>query len=568
MVAAAAAVVLVAVACTGGGQPAFTETPPVRSSSSPSARPIGGPASLVLAAERWPHCLNPIKTCAGDWAWYTVLEHVLPRAMQLDPGGNYVPSVLLAEAPSLENGGLRRGPPFTVTFRIREEAVWDDGSPITSEDFAFTWRAILNTTNSAHELAYRAIRSIDTTDPKTVVIKFRDATARWPELFGGSRGFILKRAAFPKADPAKPNLRLAMWGRVPFSGGPWVLESWSRKRAVLIRNERYLGRRATLDRVDFIPRQDQVREAKSLLAGEVAAMYPQPSDVSFLDRCCPGTQAIGRDGSSFEALWFNTRTRPLNDGRVREALGYAVDRQAIVDNLVKLNNPKAEVLSCGFGALPDGPWCSSRPFERFSFDTARARQILEGAGYDCSGSPCVKNGQPLRIEYFTNPINPLQVAIEDLVIKQAAKAGFEIRVVQIEGGGVLFGNGCPLGFQVTQCAMPAPPDGSATHFLGCAAIPTERNREGENRAGWCNRDADRLMRESDRELDPARRAQLLSRVHEIEAEVFMGLPLFVMPAVSAWRTDRIAGPIGRYSSTPYGMFFNMNEWFVPAPASP
>jgi hypothetical protein len=57
---------------------------------------------------------------------------------------------------------------------------------------------------------------------------------------------------------------------------------------------------------------------------------------------------------------------------------------------------------------------------------------------------------------------------------------------------------------------------------------------------------------------------LLSRVHEIQSEAFMGLPLFVIPAVTIWRSDKIAGPIGRYSSTPYGMFFNMNEWHLPS----
>jgi hypothetical protein len=73
------------------------------------------------------------------------------------------------------------------------------------------------------------------------------------------------------------------------------------------------------------------------------------------------------------------------------------------------------------------------------------------------------------------------------------------------------------------------------------------------------------MHESDRELDPHRRLTLLERVHELEAQDFVSLPLYVLPLISAWRTDKIAGPIGRYGSTPYGIFFNMNQWYVPAP---
>jgi hypothetical protein len=69
------------------------------------------------------------------------------------------------------------------------------------------------------------------------------------------------------------------------------------------------------------------------------------------------------------------------------------------------------------------------------------------------------------------------------------------------------------------------------------------------------------MNQSDQALDPQQRLTLLNEIHRIEADDFVGLPLFVMPVVSAWRTDKIAGPIGQYSSTPYGMFFNMNEWY-------
>ena len=74
------------------------------------------------------------------------------------------------------------------------------------------------------------------------------------------------------------------------------------------------------------------------------------------------------------------------------------------------------------------------------------------------------------------------------------------------------------------------------------------------------------MQLSDRELDPQRRLALMERIFELQAQNFVSLPLYVLPVISAWRTDKIAGPIGRYSSTPYGMFFNMNEWFVPGPA--
>ncbi|TMK84127.1 MAG: hypothetical protein E6G44_10660, partial [Actinobacteria bacterium] len=130
---------------------------------------------------------------------------------------------------------------------------------------------------------------------------------------------------------------------IPFSGGPWVLKSWSKDQAVLVRNAKYFGQKALLDQVTMVPRTDQPTEIQSLLTGEVDAIYPQPSGVSLIDQVkgTAGVQVKGTDGAYFEALWFNVESPPLNDPKVREALMYAVDRQAVVNAIIKLNNPNA-----------------------------------------------------------------------------------------------------------------------------------------------------------------------------------------------------------------------------------
>jgi peptide/nickel transport system substrate-binding protein len=558
--AVAVALFLLVAACTGGATP----EPPLPTSPTTPAPRHGG--SAVFAAEGWAECLNPILWCGRyRWAWYTVFEHVLPRAMQLDPKGSLVASPLLVRAPTLQNGGLRKGPPFTITYEISDRAVWSDGSRITANDFAFTWKAVRDPTRSGWADRYSTITSIDTSDPGRPVLTLREPIVDWPELFGGTTGFILKRSAFPDADPDRPDLRNQMARSIPFSGGPWLLKSWSKDRAVLSRNALYFGAPALLDQVTFVRKAEQVDEFKAYLDREVAALYPQPSDVSMLDSCCEYQEAVGGPSTRFVGLWFDARIPPLNDRRVREALMYAVDRQLILDQLVKLNDPNAEVLNCGFMALPNlGPWCATRPFQGFTYDPARARALLEEAGYDCSGRPCTKGGKPLRLQYMTRRTDAQLALTQDLVKRRAAEAGFELRVQEVIG---LFVGPCPVLLgrtHIVQCAREAPLYGSVTDLLSCGVIPTRENFVGENLTGWCNPEADRLMRESDQEIDPAKRLQLLSRVHELQAEDLMGLPLFAAPAASVWRSDQIAGPIGRWNGSPYGMFFNMNEWHLPS----
>jgi peptide/nickel transport system substrate-binding protein len=554
-------VAIVATACggdeTGGGTTPTTSAPTVTK---------GG--SIVIGAEQWPECVNPITSCSSaTWYWYSVAEHVLPRAMVLDLQGNFIASPLLVEAPTLDNGGVVQSP-FTVTFKINPKAVWEDGSPITSADFDFTWRAIMNTTGAYTTVGYDQIESVDTTDPATAVIKFKNVFVDWPDLFGGVYQGIFKKAAFPSADAEKPNLKDEMQDAVPFSGGPWILKSWSKDQAVFTRNDKYYGKVANLDQVTIVPRTDQATEIQSLLTGEVAAIYPQPSDVSLLDQVAsnPQVKAVGSDGAYFEALWFQHESAPFTDAKVREALMYAIDRQSVIDAIIKLNNPNAEVLNCGFVSFPNiGNWCQNKPFEQFTYDPEKAKSILEGAGYDCSATPCTKDGNKLVIEYSTVATNTRRTTTQELLKDKAAAAGIEFKAKNYEAG-VLFGDIGPHGkYTMADYATGGSVDPSITSSFACENIPTAANEfAGGNWNHWCNQQATDLMHQSDQELDPAKRLDLLNQVYAAEATDFLSLPLYVLPNVGAWRTDKVAGPLSDYIPSNLGMFFNMNEWYVPS----
>ncbi len=80
---------------------------------------------------------------------------------------------------------------------------------------------------------------------------------------------------------------------------------------------------------------------------------------------------------------------------------------------------------------------------------------------------------------------------------------------------------------------------------------------------WCDRLATGLVHRIDQTLDPDRRQALLDRLFAMEAADGVSLPLFVSPLTTAWRTDLIAGPIGAYASSPEGVYFNMDHWYVP-----
>jgi ABC-type transport system substrate-binding protein len=104
--------------------------------------------NIVIAAEQWPDCLNPITQCANSsWLQWILPIHVLPRLAELDENNNFVASPLVTEMPSLSNGGLKENP-FTVTWHLNPAAKWDDGTPITSKDISFTEQAYMKSKGS------------------------------------------------------------------------------------------------------------------------------------------------------------------------------------------------------------------------------------------------------------------------------------------------------------------------------------------------------------------------------------------------------------------------------------
>lgn len=196
----------------------------------PEDVPEGG--DLVLGAEQEPDCADWISSCAGaSWGYWTMNVNTMPRAFDpvLEEDGTYVyePSILLDGEPELETD-----PQQVVTYTISEDAVWNDGEPITSSDFKYTWDQIKNGEDIYDRTGYANIESVDDSDPKVAVVTYETPYAGWKGLFGGGYG-VLPSHILEGEDRAA-----LMANGYDFSGGPWISRSgpraprssWSRTR--------------------------------------------------------------------------------------------------------------------------------------------------------------------------------------------------------------------------------------------------------------------------------------------------------------------------------------------------
>ena len=399
---------MVAAACSSSPSTGGGATPTA------SGKPVAG-GKIVLGAEQYPECINPVTQCASaSWLFWDTTIYLFPRPVIWGVDGKVAASPLISELPSLDNGGLTQSP-FTVRYKINTAAKWSDGTPITCADFDFTRNAILNTKGTYTTVGYAAtpggsgISSIDCTDPHTAVLKFSGPFADWPDVFGGGAFGLLEKAAFPNVNAAKPDVSKEMQSSISFSGGPWKLQSWSTQQTVLVPNTNYwvknsLGRPTYFDQVTIVPRTDATTEVNDLLSGAIDAIFPQP-DVSQakLFASNSAVKFVGTPGQYFESLWFNVSKAPFNDPVVRNGLFWAVDRQKVVSTLINpVDKTQTGPLGCGIFALAGTFWCDTQPFAQFHYDTNMVTQVMTAGGYakDSKGF-WAKGGQEVKFVYET-----------------------------------------------------------------------------------------------------------------------------------------------------------------------
>ena len=554
--------VLIAAACSSDKKSA-TGT---GSGSSSAGQKKGG--TIILGAEQWPECLNPINACTNSsWMHWAIDVHVLPKLMTFDEKGNFVPSPVLDGQPVLDGkgSGKNESSPFSVTYKIKQAAVWDDGSPITADDLEFTWHAKLDTVGVISKVGYKDITSIEKSDNgKTAKVVYNDTFADWPDNFGGNSDFVLKKAAFASTDTSKD-----LVDGIPFSAGPFKLASFNKEQAEFVPNPKWWddATKPLADKIIIKVLPDTDTELNAIKAGEVFAVYPQPSP-GIKDKLNDPTLKLDFGASvSFEALWFNeaslkNKDSVLKDKTVREALLYATDRQAILDQVIHNISPDVELLNC-LGWVPTvGKWCNQDDFADVKFDPDKVKSLLEGDGWS-KGSDGIyaKNGKKLSFTFQTVAGNKRREQIQDLIIPKWKDLGIEA-VKDNSDFDTLFQTRVPqMDTELALYIQSASPDPSVTSVYACENIPTAENGfAGQDQIGWCNQQATDLMHSSDKLADETKRLDQIHQIGKLFRQDAASLPLYQFPTLVAWHTDKLDGPVGLFASSPLGGFQNMYAW--------
>ena len=443
-----------------------------------------------------------------------------------------------------------------VTIDLADEAVWEDGTPITVADFQCTIDANLNTPGSISTVGYDQIISVEAgTSDKQVVIDYATVYAPYKTLFGA----LIKAAAVEDCNDISTDFADIN----TTSARPYIMDSWSPSQLVFVPNENYWGDAPVTDRVVMVPLADADTQNAALLAGEVDFIYPQfyaGITEALADANVANQVEFGGD---YEGLYMQSdpaRGGPFADPVFRQAFAQSVDRTALFEQIyVPLADGKGSLLECG--PIVPGPFCPEGAFAD-QYDPEAAVALLEGAGWAKDGSGFwAKDGVAPEIRWVINTGNTRRENTQAYLIPLLQAAGFNVVPDNCDAA-CYFQQKLPaLDYDLAMYISTAPPDpGYLTASFTCGQIPSDENQQqGQNSTGWCNEEASAMIEEADVTVDEETRATLIKDALTLMAGDYVMLPLFQFPKAGFWRTDKLAGPVPDQLNN-YTAFINFDQW--------
>lgn len=341
----------------------------------------------------------------------TESEKLLNEGLTLLVGG--VREARLAEAvPTTENGLWKVLPDgkMEMTWKIREGALWHDGTPFTAEDVVFSSKVAtdrdLAVARSPH---YAFVDSVEAPDLRTVLVRWKSPYIDADMLFGGGNSLPLPRHLLQ--EPYQSNhenfTQIPFWTREFIGTGPYKLRLWEPSGHLIVEaNDRYVLGRPKVDEIEirFIP--SLTTAVANVLSGTVELTLGR----GFALETAQTTREQWREGkidvefgggAMLGPQCLNPNPAIISDVRFRRALLHALDRE---DLAVGLQGGLVGVAHSGLPA-DDPTHTSVQPrVVRYDYDPRRATQLVEELGYTKGADGLFKDaaGQTLTVPIISS----------------------------------------------------------------------------------------------------------------------------------------------------------------------
>jgi peptide/nickel transport system substrate-binding protein len=384
------------------------------------------PGELRVAVQREPNSLNPILSAFTIEGFVNRLS--FDNLLTIAADGRTVVPDLATEVPTTRNGGVSPDG-LTITYHLRHGVRWQDGVPFTSKDVKFTWQAMVNPNNNVNTtVGYSDVKSVDTPSDDTVVFHLKKKFAPFVNtIFAESDNPI---CIIPEHLLGKfPDLNRVPFNQEPVGTGPFKVARWVHGDHIeLVANPDYWRGAPKLKSIVVRMIPDENTEINALRSHDIDFMFEPSPNLYLTLKTIPGIKIVLDPGP--DALWMlmNTTRPPLDDARVRRALAYAVDKQALVD---KFTGGSAKI---AWSDQPSYSWAYNPNVTTYPHDVAKARELLAQAGWSAGPDGVLrKGGQPLTLQISYNSENATRRLAAVEIQSNLKDAGIDAQVKSYPG---------------------------------------------------------------------------------------------------------------------------------------
>ena len=530
---------LVAAACGGGGGGGGSGKPATKQ---------GG--TLNYGADQEPTGFNNNTSKDNGTSVANVMINVLPQAFHLTPDFKVAMNTDL-----LDSAEQTSSQPQTIVYKIKQNAVWSDGTPVSADDFIYLWKNLNGTIKDndvASTTGYDQVQSVTGSDNgKTVTVVFKQPFSDWRSLFC-SGNFILP-AHYVSKQPGGWNTGLDKNPQNIPSAGPFKVQNYTPGQSLtLVRNDQYFGKKASLDSIVFRFLPESTTQPAALQNNEVDMIYPQPQlDMVQQVKALPDVTNQINLGPTFEHLDFNFKNQFLSDVAVRKAIATGINVDELVKRTVgqfasqvkplgnRLWMPFQEPYQDHFGQYGKG-------------DVAGAQKLLDAAGYT-KGSDGIytKGGKKISVRFSTTAGNKLRETQGELFQAQMKQVGIDIKIANLDSQ-KLFGDALPNGnFDIADFAWVGGP------FAVSGNRDIYRTGAGSNYGQYANSKVDQMFAQAMAEFDANKAADLLNQIDQIITDDMATIPLYNKPTFLAFRNTFVNVSD---NATQDGPFWNSSTW--------
>jgi len=497
-----------------------------------------------------PKNINPL-LCQLNEADRDLCSLVFRGLTRLNEGGEVVPD--LAESWSISDDGT------TFNFKLRRDARWEDGVPVTANDVVFTIDLIKDPSFPGRRDISELWRQVEVTRLDDYTVQFRLARLYAPFLDYTTIGLLPKHSL---EGTQSANLEAISISQQPKGNGAWRVAELNTvggrvSSIVLEPSATYAGPRPKLGRfvLRYYPNLPGLLDA--FRNGDVDGMadFTSPEAIEVAD--LPDATVYSMPAARFVALMINLRkdsgALALTELPVRQALMMSLDREAIIRDVLK-----------GRGILANTPfipgtWAHRSDVKSYGRDLEQAKQLLRDAGYEVTTvAPSnvevwQKDGEPIAFTLLT-PEGGVYPKVAEAVARQWRELGVQVTVIPVRN--IVSNFLAPRQFQValTETLLDGDPDPFPLWHQSQANV-------GQNFTGWENADASQWLEQARTTTDRARRLELY---RQFQAKFVEELPAIMLyhPVYDYVISARVKNVQVAPIIYPSDRFRSLNDWMI------